>query len=87
MLAVTDVQLPHAHGIPDEFVVEVLASLSIPSLFTELDHHRFDSLVGENHVVQLNKSITKSYCKVKFYMHLGKKLPQPLSIFIKYKEQ
>ena len=85
MLAVTDGQLPHAHGIPDEFVVEVLASLSIPS-HTELDHHRFDSLVGENHVVQLNKSITKSYCKVKFYMHLGK-LPQPLSIFIKYKEQ
>ena len=29
------------------------SSLSIPSLFTELDHHLFDSLVGENHVVQL----------------------------------
>ncbi len=37
MLAVTDGQLPHARGIPDAFVVAVLASLSIPSLFTELD--------------------------------------------------
>ena len=71
MLAVTDGQLPHARGIPDAFVVAVLASLSIPSLFTELDHHLFDSPVGENHVVQLIKSIIKSYCKVKFY-HLGK---------------
>jgi hypothetical protein len=48
------------------------SSLPIPSLFTELDHHLFDSPVGENHVVQLIKSIIKSYCKVKFY-HLGKK--------------
>ena len=71
MLAVTDGQLPHARGIPDAFVVAVLASLSIPSLFTELDSHLFDSPVGENHVVQLIKSIIKSYCKVKFY-HLGK---------------
>ena len=71
MLAVTDGQLPHAHGIPDAFVVAVLASLSISSLFTELDHHLFDSPVGENHVVHLIKSIIKSYCKVKFH-HLGK---------------
>lgn len=31
MLALTDGQLPHAHGIPDAFVVAVLASLSISS--------------------------------------------------------
>jgi hypothetical protein len=36
------------------------SSLPIPSLFTELDHHLFYSPVGENHVVQLIKSIIKS---------------------------
>lgn len=51
MLAMTDGQLPHGHGIPDTFLIAVLASLSLPSLFTDIDHHLFDSSVGENHVV------------------------------------
>ena len=72
MLAVTEGQLPNACGISDAIVQVMLGSLSIPSLFKELDHHLFNSPVRDNHVVQLIKSIIKSYSKVKFY-HLGKK--------------
>ena len=78
MLAVTEGQLPNASGISDAIVQAVLSSLPIPSLFKELDYHLFDSPVGDSHVVQLVKSIIKSYSKVKFY-HLGKKANDNLS--------
>ena len=62
MLAVTEGQLPNACGISEAIVPVVLGSLSIPSLFKELGHHLFNSPVGDNHVVQLIKSIIKSFC-------------------------
>ena len=51
MSAVTEGQLSNACGISDAIVQVVLGSLSIPSLFKELDNHSFDFPVGDNHVV------------------------------------
>ena len=80
MLSVTEGQLPKVCGISEAIVQAVLSSLSIRSLFNELDDrlfnelddHLFNSAVDDNHILLLIKSIIKSYSKVKFY-HLGKK--------------
>ena len=72
MLAVTEGHLPNGCGISNAIVQAVLGFLPVSSHFQVLDHHLFDSPVGDNHVIQLIKNVIKCYSKVKFY-HLGKK--------------
>ena len=74
MMKVFGGNLPHCSNISEAIVTAVLSGINKTNksrVFTELDSHMFDTPVGENHVFSLIKTVSKCYCKVKFY-HLGK---------------
>ena len=74
MMKVSGGNLPHCSNISEAIVTAVLSGINKTNksrVFTELDSHMFDTPVSENHVFSLIKTVSKCYCKVKFY-HLGK---------------
>ena len=58
-------------GIQDAIAKSVLEETNLSVVFKELRGHMLDNPVNNNHMYVLIKSITKTYCKVRFY-HLGR---------------
>ena len=58
-------------GIQDAIGKSVLEETNLSVVFKELRGHMLDNPVNNNHMYVLIKSITKTYCKVRFY-HLGR---------------
>ena len=74
MMKVSGGNLPHCSNISEAIVTAVLSGINKTNksrVFTEFGSHMFDTPIGENYVFSLIKTVSKCYCKVKFY-HLGK---------------
>ena len=60
-------------GIDDAIAKSVLEELPTAQIFPDLNDHMMETAVGDNHVFQLVKTISKNYSKIRLY-HLGKEL-------------
>ena len=58
-------------GIADAIAASVFREAPVNEMFPELTSHMMELSIGDNHVFQLIKSVSKSYSKIKLY-HIGK---------------
>ena len=56
----------------------MLQDLPLDDIFPDLNDHMLETAVTDNHVFQLVKKVTKSYCKVRMY-HLGRKYTEDMT--------
>lgn len=70
MLRVTSGKLPHCRGMTSAVSTAVLKNVSIMPFFSDFNDHIHEAAVEDNHAVYLTKSISKTYCKIRF-KHLG----------------
>ena len=65
-------------GISDAIAKSVLEDLPLDDIFPDLDEHMLETAVSDNHVFQLVKKVTKSYCKVRMY-HYGREYTEKMT--------
>ena len=78
MLNTTGGRLPQGKGVIGALETAVLWDLQETDIFSGLNDHMLDTSITDNHVYQLIKTVTRNYCKIRFY-HLGKEFSRKLS--------
>ena len=65
-------------GIADAIAASVFRETPLHDIFPELTTHMMEMSVGDNHVYNLIKTVSKNYSKIKLY-HLGRVLTDRLT--------
>ena len=86
---------PIVSGVPEAIANSVFRELPMDNIFPELNAHMMEMSVGDNHVFQLIKSVSKSYSKIIMYLSsrefsgkvTGERVRKRLTKLIHFKNQ